>query len=82
MHLNIDGYPSDSPDSTQFFGTEVGKLGITLLLLQDTIQRYGINAKCRHREVTATTQTKPQQGTVAVETLGTHQRNTEHFVLQ
>ena len=36
MQFNIDGYPSDSPDATQFFGTEAEKLGVTLLLLQDT----------------------------------------------
>ena len=36
MQFNIDGYPSDSPDATQYFGTEAEKLGVTMMLLQDT----------------------------------------------
>ena len=36
MQFNIDGYPSDSPDATQYFGIEAGKLGVTMMLLQDT----------------------------------------------
>ena len=36
MQFNIDGYPSDSPGATQYFGTGAEKLGVTMMLLQDT----------------------------------------------
>ena len=36
MQFNVDGYPSNSPDAAQYFATEVEKLGVTLMLLQDT----------------------------------------------
>ena len=36
MQFNVDGYPSADPDATQYFGTEAEKMGVTLMLLQDT----------------------------------------------